>query len=206
MRVGRGGDMIPGTANELNLVGLKMLNRRDAMLRLGQLGVGGLALPALLRGRAAAGSSAGAKRGTADACIYVFLWGGPPQQDMWDMKPGAPEGIRSQFTPINTVTPGIQICDQLPQIAQHTDKMAIVRSYTHPSNAHEVGVYHTLTGKINNTLAVPRKVISVTPATPCSGCAVAAAIRLVLVIAVVKPQACDQGPLPIALVARTRQV
>ena len=34
--------------------------------------------------------------------------------------------------------------------------MAIIRSYTHPSNAHEVGVYHTLTGKINNTLAVPR--------------------------------------------------
>ena len=34
--------------------------------------------------------------------------------------------------------------------------MSIIRSYTHPSNAHEVGVYHTLTGKIDNTLAVPR--------------------------------------------------
>jgi hypothetical protein len=34
--------------------------------------------------------------------------------------------------------------------------MAILRAYTHPSNLHEVGVYHTLTGKINNTLAVPR--------------------------------------------------
>ncbi len=75
---------------------------------------------------------------------------------MWDLKPEAPEGIRSQFGPINTVTPGIQICDQMPRIAQHTDKMAIVRSYTHPSNTHEVGVYHTLTGKVDNTLAVPR--------------------------------------------------
>jgi hypothetical protein len=52
--------------------------------------------------------------------------------------------------------PGIQICDQLPQIAKVTDKLAIIRSYTHPSNQHEVGVYHTLTGKINNSLAVPR--------------------------------------------------
>ena len=75
---------------------------------------------------------------------------------MWDMKPDAPDGIRSQFQPIDTVVPGIQICDQMPRIARHTDKMAIIRSYTHPSNTHEVGVYHTLTGKINNTLAVPR--------------------------------------------------
>ena len=52
--------------------------------------------------------------------------------------------------------PGIEICDQMPHIARHTDKMAIIRSFTHPSNLHEVGVYHTLTGKINNNLAVPR--------------------------------------------------
>jgi hypothetical protein len=64
--------------------------------------------------------------------------------------------VRSQFQPISTVVPGIQICDQLPQIARHTDKLAIIRSYTHPSNTHEVGVYHTLTGKVNNSLAVPR--------------------------------------------------
>src|SRR6187549_2887649 len=128
-----------------------MLNRRDAMLRLGHLGAGGLALPALLQARDAAPQA-----GRAKSCILLYLWGGPPQQDMWDMKPDAPDGIRSEFKPIDTVVPGIQICDQLPQIARHTDKMAIIRSYTHPSNVHEVGVYHTLTGKINNTLAVPR--------------------------------------------------
>ncbi len=130
-----------------------MLHRRDAMIRLGTAGLGALALPNLLRAEAAAATAAPAK---AKSCILLYLWGGPPQQDMWDLKPEAPEGIRSQFSPIDTVVPGIQICDQLPQIAQHTDKMAIVRSYTHPSNMHEVGVYHTLTGKINNTLAVPR--------------------------------------------------
>jgi hypothetical protein len=129
-----------------------MLHRRDAMIRLGQAGLGALTLPSLLRAEQA-GSARPAK---AKSCILLYLWGGPPQQDMWDMKPDAPEGIRSQFKPIDTVVPGIQICDQMPRIAGHTDKMAIIRSYTHPSNAHEVGVYHTLTGKINNTLAVPR--------------------------------------------------
>src|SRR6476661_10469817 len=115
-----------------------MLHRRDAMIRLGQVGLGGLALPDLLAARE---SAAFRHEPTADSCIFVFLWGGPPQQDLWDMKPDAPQGIRSQFQPINTVVPGIQICDQMPLVARHTDKMAIVRSYTHPSNAHEVGVY-----------------------------------------------------------------
>jgi len=129
-----------------------MLHRRDAMMRLGQVALGSLTLPRLL----AAEQQASNRRASAKACILVYLWGGPPQQDTFDLKPNAPDGIRSQFQPISTVVPGIQICDQLPQIARHTDKMAIIRSYTHPSNTHEVGVYHTLTGKINNTLAVPR--------------------------------------------------
>jgi Protein of unknown function (DUF1501) len=131
-----------------------MLHRRDAMIRLGQAGLGALALPNLLRAERVLANSPLEAR--AKSCMLVYLWGGPPQQDMWDLKPEAPEGIRSQFAPIDTVTPGIRICDQMPRIAGHTDKMAIIRSFTHPSNTHEVGVYHTLTGKINNTLAVPR--------------------------------------------------
>ncbi len=133
-----------------------MLHRRDAMIRLGTAGLGALALPNLLRAETTPAAAPLAPNATAKNCILLYLWGGPPQQDMWDMKPDAPEGIRSQFQPIDTVVPGIQICDQLPQIARHTDKMAIIRSYTHPSNTHEVGVYHTLTGQVNNTLAVPR--------------------------------------------------
>jgi Protein of unknown function (DUF1501) len=128
-----------------------MLHRRDSMIRLGQAGLGLLGLPGLLRAEQARPAPAKAK-----SCILLYLWGGPPQQDMWDLKPDAPEGIRSEFKPIETVVPGIRICDQMPLVARQTDKMAIVRSYTHASNAHEVGVYHTLTGKVNNTLAVPR--------------------------------------------------
>src|SRR3982074_196658 len=50
---------------------------------------------------------------------------------------------------------GIDICDQMPLLARHTDKLAIVRSVTHPSNEHEAGVYHMLTGKPNPALRVP---------------------------------------------------
>src|SRR6185436_3474933 len=131
--------------------------RRDAMLRLGQLGLGAIPLPALLRARAA--NAQEARRGTrAKSCILLYLWGGPPQQDMWDMKPDAPQGIRSIFQPIRTVTPGFDICDQQPLMARHTDKIAVIRSMSHPSTVHEASVYHTLTGKQNPTLISPRNV------------------------------------------------
>src|ERR1017187_10410805 len=128
------------------------------MLRLGQFGLGALTLPNLLQARAApvahAPGSPGGRR--AKSFILLYLWGGPPQQDMGDMKPDAPEGIRSIFRPIPTNVPGIQLCDHLPRLAQQADKLALVRSVTHPSNNHEPSVYYTLTGKVNNALAVPR--------------------------------------------------
>src|SRR5436305_9500245 len=122
-----------------------MLNRRDAMLRLGQLGMGGLALPALLQAQRAS-ADAPHRNGRPKSCILLYLWGGPPQQDMWDMKPDAPEGMRSAFRPIQSRVPGMQLCEHLPRLAQHADKLALVRSVTHASTVHEPSVYYTLTG------------------------------------------------------------
>lgn len=134
-----------------------MLHRRDAMLRLGQLGMAGLTLPQMLNAQKTfANSSQHRVTPSADACIYLFLWGGPPQQDMWDMKPDAPAGIRSQFGMINSVVPGITVSDQMPLFARQTDKTCIVRTLTHGSNNHEPSVYHLLTGRQNPTLVVPR--------------------------------------------------
>lgn len=64
--------------------------------------------------------------------------------------------MRSLFKPIQTSTPGIEVCEHLPNFARHTDKIALVRSLTHDSNNHEPSVYRTLTGRIDNTLVVPR--------------------------------------------------
>jgi hypothetical protein len=129
-----------------------MLHRRDAMIRLGQLGLGSLTLPGLLDAERA---SAATRRPSASSCILLFLWGGPSQPDMWDLKPDAPEGIRSQFRPIDTVVPGITVCDRMPLSARVADKFAVIRSMSHESNNHEPSVYHTLTGRRNPTLVVP---------------------------------------------------
>ena len=139
--------------------------RRDFMLRLGRLGGAALTLPALCELEAAraatrnasTGATAAARKTSADggrakACILIYLWGGPPQQDMWDLKPEAPAGIRSEFAPIDTTVPGLRICDQLPLTAKQAEKFAIVRSLTHPSNDHVHSVYHTLTGRNDPTL------------------------------------------------------
>src|SRR5437870_11064842 len=138
-----------------------MINRRDAMVRLGQVGLGAVALPELLRAEKAQAAVAAPRRtkaegGTAKSCILLFLWGGPPQQDMWDMKPEAPEGIRSLFKPIKTNVPGIEFCDQLPLLARQADRLAIIRSMTHGSDIHEASCYHALTAQVDPTLVVPR--------------------------------------------------
>src|ERR1043166_7484450 len=113
-----------------------MLNRRDAMVRMGQVGLGALTLPTLLQANASVVHTPAPSR-RAKSCILLYLWGGPPQQDMWDMKPDAPDGIKSAFRPIQSNVNGIQLCEHLPRLAQHADKLALVRSVTHPSNNHE---------------------------------------------------------------------
>jgi hypothetical protein len=98
------------------------VTRRD-FLRIGALGLGGLALPDLLRAESQTGNGLGHK-----AVIMVFLAGGPPHQDMVDMKPDAPAEIRGEFNPIPTNVPGIDICEHLPRLAQMTDRLAILRT------------------------------------------------------------------------------
>ncbi|MBY0231416.1 MAG: DUF1501 domain-containing protein [Gemmataceae bacterium] len=125
-----------------------MIHRRDAMLG---FGLGALGLPRLLASEAKPRAAAG----KAKSCILLFLWGGPPQIDLWDMKPDAPAGIRSHYKPIDTAVPGIRYCDRMPLLAKQAKKIAVVRSVTHPSNEHEVGVYHMLSGKHDSKLRVP---------------------------------------------------
>lgn len=127
-----------------------MLHRRDAMLRLGTAAGSGLTLTHLLNAEKVAASSpasTAAPRRKTRSCIFLFMWGGQPQQDMWDLKPEAPEGIRSPFAPIATNAPGIYFSDQMPQIARHADKLSIVRSINHTATDHGVSVYHAMTGR-----------------------------------------------------------
>ena len=96
---------------------------RRSFLRVGGLAVGGLTLSQLLRAEAAAGVNHSNK-----SVIMIYLPGGPPHQDMFDLKTEAPSEIRGEFKPIKTNVSGIEICELLPGIAQRMDRLAVIRS------------------------------------------------------------------------------
>jgi len=84
---------------------------------------------------------------TAKRVIYIFLSGGLAQHDSFDMKPDAADDVRGEFNPIQTRTPGLQICEHLPQLAERSEMWAICRSLTHASNEHSQGHHIMLTGR-----------------------------------------------------------
>src|SRR5262245_29562217 len=117
-------------AGAIGLLGLGM-NHLEPLRALGAAMSGGFDPPP---GRAP--SSAGSRAGQARSVIYIFLSGGLSQLESFDLKPDAPEGIRGEFRPIATTTPGIAICEHLPRLAQRSHLWALVRSLTHGSNDH----------------------------------------------------------------------
>ena len=119
------------------------ISRRQA-LRIGASGlIGGLSLPTLLELQAKAGT---ARQAPAQACIFIFLEGGPSHIDMWDLKPDAPAEIRGPFRPIRTNVTGTMISEHLPLVARMADKYTIVRSHSHNDNGHNTGYHYVMTG------------------------------------------------------------
>ncbi len=106
----------------------------------------GLSLPGYLHLRTAAAEQSLPTGGKAKSCIIVYLWGGMSHLESFDLKPNAPKEVRGEFSPISTAVPGIQIGEHLPLLAQHTDKLAIIRSINHDDSAHGRGMYWNLTG------------------------------------------------------------
>src|SRR5262245_14020293 len=117
------------------------VSRRN-FLKIGALGLGGLALPQLLQ----AESQMGIRR-SHKAIIMIFLPGGPSHQDIFDLKMDAPQEVRGEFRPIATNVPGIQICEHLPLLAGMMDKLAIIRSVVGALDDHDA--FQCLTGRTN---------------------------------------------------------
>jgi hypothetical protein len=106
--------------------------RRREFLQIGSLGLGGLTLKQLLAAEAANGMKRGHK-----SVIMIYLVGGPPHQDMWDLKPDAPSEVAGPMRPTKTNVPGMEICDLFPQLAQRADRFAIVRSIVDAQAGHD---------------------------------------------------------------------
>jgi hypothetical protein len=97
-------------------------------------------LPDLLR------AEAQQQRGTQHkAIINIYLPGGPPHQDMWDIKTEAPREIRGEFNPISTNVNGIEICELFPRIAANADKFVFIRSLVECDGRHDG--YQCMTGR-----------------------------------------------------------
>src|SRR4051812_19075841 len=109
--------------------------RRDFLTIGGTIVGSALALPT----PPAAGATSSHK-----AVINVYLPGGPPHQDMWDLKPDAPADIRGEFNPIKTNVPGIEICEHFPMLAQRADRLVFVRSLVGSTGDHDG--YQCMTG------------------------------------------------------------
>jgi len=119
---------------------------RRSLLQAGAAAFTGLGLADLLRLQA---QGAEPKSTGHDAPAVIFLWmpGGPPHMETFDMKPEAPEDYRGAFRPIKTNVPGIEICEHLPLLAKLADKYTLIRSIAHDFADHGGGHKRFMTGR-----------------------------------------------------------
>ncbi len=122
---------------------------RRSFLKIGGMALGGLSLPQVLRAEALSGRGRSHK-----AVITIFLAGGPPHLDMWDIKTEAPSEIRGELRPIPTNVPGIQIAELFPRLAGIADKLVFIRSMVGAKDRHEP--FQCFSGRLNEKDVQPR--------------------------------------------------
>ncbi len=122
-----------------------LLDRRALLARGGGLIAAAWAWPRALRAEPES-TGTGHALPPASSCILVYLLGGPPQLDTFDLKPLAPAEVRGPFRPIATSVPGMEICEHLPRLAATAERFALVRSVSYPNSNHTPMIYYTLTG------------------------------------------------------------
>jgi len=119
-------------------------------MQVGYSGALGLGLTSLLknRGLGADAESGQSQQSSGKKMILVWTTGAMSHHDTLDMKPDAPAEVRGQFNPIQTKTPGYQVCEHMPELAKLSDKYSVIRSFTHKDNNHLMSTHHVLTGQI----------------------------------------------------------
>jgi len=115
------------------------LDRRD-FLRVGSLSFLGIGLRQWMQLSELMAANNATGNAKAEACILLWLEGGPSHIDTWDPK------TNSTFKPISTNVPGIQISELLPRIARKMDKLSVIRSVHTEEVDHATGSYYALTG------------------------------------------------------------
>ncbi|MBS0260536.1 MAG: DUF1501 domain-containing protein [Planctomycetes bacterium] len=125
---------------------------RRSFLRIGALGtgIGALTLADVFRLEAAPQVAKASTGSRNKSVINIFLGGGPPHQDLWDIKNEAPREIRGEFSPIPTNVPGIEICEVFSRLAKQADKLAFIRSVVGATDRHDA--FQCMTGWLTTDL------------------------------------------------------
>ena len=126
---------------------------RRSLLRAGSLALGGMTLADLLRARSHAATTGNIAPDTS--VILVWLEGGPSHLETYDLKPNAPVEYRGEFSPIETVVPGMNLCELLPLQAKLADRFSIIRSITHDVPDHPGAAGRFLTGRRPQNISDP---------------------------------------------------
>jgi uncharacterized protein (DUF1501 family) len=113
-----------------------MTHRETSMFRRSFLSLGAAAAGLLaLRRPGAEAAAAEPVKGRADACILLWLNGGPSHLDTFDPKPG--RAVMGPLRAIATSASGISIGEHLPQLARQAHRFAIVRGLSSKEGSHE---------------------------------------------------------------------
>lgn len=86
------------------------------------------------------------------ACILMWMGGGPPTIDIWDLKPGSKNG--GEFKPIKTAAAGVEISEHMPETAKQFKNLSIVRSMSTREADHGRGRYFMHTAFVPNPTVV----------------------------------------------------
>src|SRR4051794_35691153 len=119
---------------------------RRHFLRIGSLALGGVGLGGIAPWRLA-GADGKPASPTDTAVILIWLPGGPPHMETYDMKPDAPAEYRGDFRPIRTNVPGLDVCELLPLHARVAHRFTLIRSIAHNFADHGGGHKRFLTGR-----------------------------------------------------------
>jgi len=106
-------------------------SRGRELLQVGGIGMLGLTLADVWRGREVQASPASRTAGRQPSCIFIFLSGGPKPSGDIRSKTSAPVNIRGPYGTISTNVPGIQIGSCCRPVAAY-GQMAILRSNDQP--------------------------------------------------------------------------
>jgi uncharacterized protein (DUF1501 family) len=117
---------------------------RRELLQAGGVSLLGLGAADLMGADVASPTTTKRAEAPAKNVILLFLYGAASQLETFDPKPDAPEDIRGPFRTIGTRLPGVRVCELLPRTAALLDRVAIVRSMSHPYPIH--GVAYAVTG------------------------------------------------------------